>query len=82
MEIFSGLFHGFYTALQPNNLMACFFGVLVGTLSRGTSGNRAGRRHVNPSAGNFSHVPDIRHYYAGRHILRFHVWRLYNINFG
>ncbi|RJR43953.1 MAG: tripartite tricarboxylate transporter permease [Desulfobacteraceae bacterium] len=32
MEIFSNLFTGFYTAFQPDNLIACFFGVLIGTL--------------------------------------------------
>ena len=32
MEIISALGHGFSVALQPINLMACFFGVFIGTL--------------------------------------------------
>ena len=32
MEIFQGVIYGFQVALQPSNLIYCFFGVLVGTL--------------------------------------------------
>ena len=32
MEILAGLYQGFYVALQPGNLMACFIGVFIGTL--------------------------------------------------
>ena len=32
MEIFAGLAKGFAVALQPINLLACFFGVFIGTL--------------------------------------------------
>ncbi len=32
MDVFSSLMHGFAVALQPINLIACFAGVLVGTL--------------------------------------------------
>src|SRR5512137_2088184 len=32
MDIFHNLFYGFSVALQPNNLLFCFFGVLMGTL--------------------------------------------------
>jgi putative tricarboxylic transport membrane protein len=32
MGIFTNLFYGFSIALQPDNLLSCFFGVLVGTL--------------------------------------------------
>ena len=32
MDVFGGLYNGFAVALQPFNLLACFFGVFVGTL--------------------------------------------------
>ena len=32
MDILNHLFLGFSVALQPTNLMYCFFGVLIGTL--------------------------------------------------
>ena len=32
MDIFSSLMLGFGVALQPTNLLACFFGVFIGTL--------------------------------------------------
>jgi putative tricarboxylic transport membrane protein len=32
MDIFQGVIYGFQVALQPSNLIYCFFGVLVGTL--------------------------------------------------
>ena len=32
MEIFNGMVYGFQVALEPINLMYCFFGVLIGTL--------------------------------------------------
>ena len=32
MEIFQNVLYGFEVALQPINLIYCFFGVLIGTL--------------------------------------------------
>jgi putative tricarboxylic transport membrane protein len=32
MDIVSGLLHGFYVALQPTNLLWCFFGCFLGTV--------------------------------------------------
>jgi putative tricarboxylic transport membrane protein len=32
MEIMGGLLHGFYVALQPTNLLWCFFGCFLGTV--------------------------------------------------
>ena len=32
MDIASGMLHGFYVALQPTNLLWCFFGCFLGTV--------------------------------------------------
>ena len=82
MDVFQNVLYGFQVALQPINLIYCFFGVLIGTLVGVLPGLGPASSHRPAPSSNIQSYSGFSDHHVGRDLLWGHVWRFYNFDFG